>query len=247
MVGAKLKRFAASIFLVNGEAWTTKNFTPRTYLGEPSNIIRILNELACDEVIVSSPGGPSEDVRLLTGQAFMPITYSGGIKSAESALQVIKMGVDKVGISTAAISDFSILSDICELVGQANTTLIVSVQRNGSDWAIWDWGSRSSFQIPLDSWIKGLPINNFSEMFIRSVDRDGSTAGPDLELIDFVRRSYKGNLVYGGGIASQADVMACWARGADCVASSTFLSTYGKYHAPLVGYSAIDQKRLHAN
>ncbi len=246
MVGEELKRFAASIFLKNGEAWTTKKFRPHTYLGEPSNIIRILNELGCDEVMVSAPHGNLEDLRLLTGQSFMPITYSGGIASAESAVQAIKMGFDKVGVSSAALQDESLLSRASELVGQANIVLIVSVLKVSSTWEIWDWKTKRSLQISLQSWLSKLPVDFFSELFVRSVNRDGTNSGPDLELIDFIRLGYKGNLIYGGGIGSESDVFDAWARGASCVASSTFLSTFGKYSAPLVGYPRLEPVGLDA-
>ncbi len=242
-----MKRFAASIFLKNGEAWTTKNFTPFTYLGEPSNIIRILNELGCDEIIVSSISGNSDELRLLTSQSFTPITYSGGINSIESALAFIRLGFDKVGLSSAALSDEGLLRGVAQIVGQANTVLIVSVIRLGSSWVIWDWKAKRSLQVPLESWLEKLPTSFFSELFVRSVDRDGTRSGPDLELIEFLRLRYTGNLIYGGGISSESDVSHAWARGADCVASSTFLSTFGKFSAPLVGYPTLKRVGTDAN
>jgi phosphoribosylformimino-5-aminoimidazole carboxamide ribonucleotide (ProFAR) isomerase len=54
-------------------------------------------------------------------------------------------------------------------------------------------------------------------VILTSVDRDGTLAGPDLELLRGVRSALPGRLTYSGGVAALDDLLAVAAEGADAV------------------------------
>ena len=49
-------------------------------------------------------------------------------------------------------------------------------------------------------------FNKVLEIYITSIDKDGTLNGPDLDLIEYVKNSIKIPTVYGGGISCQDDI-----------------------------------------
>ena len=68
----------------------TINFKKPTYLGDPVNALKIFNRKGIDEMAVldisASKRGVEPDFELLTdmaSEAFMPLSYGGGIKTLD--------------------------------------------------------------------------------------------------------------------------------------------------------------------
>ena len=62
---------------------------------------RVLRE--ADEIVVldigataSAKGPNAESIEAMVSEAFMPVSYGGGVASVETALQLIRLGVDKI-------------------------------------------------------------------------------------------------------------------------------------------------------
>ena len=92
-----------------GELFKTRRFKDPQYLGDPINAVKIFNDLECDELIVvdirATLEGREPDYALIeefASEAFMPLTYGGGIKSVEQIRRILSIGIEKVVISTAA-------------------------------------------------------------------------------------------------------------------------------------------------
>ena len=108
-----MKRLVVSLVLDEQGAWVTHHFRRKTYLGEPSNIIRILNEMKADEVALSwlgvSERERNQTLALISSQASMPLSYAGGISSADQALEVLRLGYEKITLIYAFTFNLSCL------------------------------------------------------------------------------------------------------------------------------------------
>lgn len=228
-------RFAASLFLIGESAWTTRAFEPATYLGEPSNIVRILNEMNCQELLVSSKSQLEHVLRLISDQASMPLCFSGAVTTSSEAQQVARLGYEKISISSAYLDNPAAVGQVAEQLGQASTVLTLAVRKVDGVYMTWDWRSRETVT-ELSKVLNQLPVGDFGELHIRDVERNGSGNGPDFNLASLVRNGFGGNLIFEGGIADFQDVQELWNLGVECVASSTMISTYGPYSAALINY-----------
>ena len=59
----------------------------------------------------------------------MPLTYGGGVKSADDAARLIDLGAEKVAISSAAIDNPAILSKISDRIGQQSVVVVLDVKK----------------------------------------------------------------------------------------------------------------------
>ena len=111
-------RITPCLLIQNGALVKTVTFTNPKYIGDPINAVRIFNEKEADELIVldidATVKGSEPNfalVKKLAAECRMPLCYGGGINSASHALKLIKLGVEKVAVSSAAIRDVKIISE----------------------------------------------------------------------------------------------------------------------------------------
>ena len=103
--------------LHNGGTDQTKRFREPKYVGDP-RAVRIFNEKEVDELIVldinATIQGNEPDYKLisnLAGECRMPLCYGGGVKTSEQLERIIGLGVEKVAISSAAITKLGIITE----------------------------------------------------------------------------------------------------------------------------------------
>ena len=214
----------------------TKDFKRDVYLGEPSNLLRILNELECDEVAISAISTSDQVLKILSNQAGMPLAIGGEVDSAERAVELSRLGFEKISVSSAFFINPEIIAEISSHLGRASTMLTLAVKKVEGKYYLWNWKTRQILPLKLSELLSAETLKDVGELFVRDVSRNGSLAGPDLDLAKLVKEEFGGNLVFEGGIRSTEDVQDLWEIGVDSVLSCSAVSLYGRYRASLIDY-----------
>src|SRR5436190_8164937 len=99
----------------------TVRFKSPTYVGDPINAVRIFNDKQVDELIVldiqATVDGrmpDAEAIAEITGEAFMPVGYGGGIRGVEDAIRLIQLGVEKIVVNSAAVESPAAIHEIAD-------------------------------------------------------------------------------------------------------------------------------------
>lgn len=232
------RRLAASLYLHSGESWTTRAYSKSIYIGEPSTASRIFSELGAHEVFIQTRDSVGDAVTLGTLEiiskvTFIPLTYSGGIASAEDAISVTRLGYEKVAVETLLLSEPKIISDVSRELGASSTIASFSFV----DRKLWSWKTGVKF-----SWKEALKLIDLAQVLgagevkLNAVRLDGSREGPDFDLIRELAPRVHVPLIYQGGIRDVKDVENLWDLGVDCVSSSTWLSSVRPYDAALLSF-----------
>ena len=119
--------------LLDGEGLVkTQNFKNPKYLGDPINTIKIFNEKMADEIsifdIQASVGDKEPNYELIKKLAMecrMPICIGGGISKPSQVERIIKLGVEKVSISSAIFSDANLIKSASEIVGSQSIAVTI--------------------------------------------------------------------------------------------------------------------------
>ena len=221
----------------------TQKFSKPSYLGDPINAVKIFNEKQVDELVLLDIGAtlqkklpPFDLIEKIAGEAFMPVSYGGGVLSIEIAKQLFRLGVEKVIVRSAALEDSHLLHVLSDEFGSSSIVASVDVKKN----------RRGSYKVfcgdkkidKTNSW-PGV-INEFvrqgaGEILLQSVNGDGTLLGPDLELVKSVG-SVSVPLVYAGGVSSLEDIKNILIAGADAVAVGAFFVLHGPHRAMLITY-----------
>lgn len=207
-------RLIPVLLLRNESLVKTIQFQKFTYVGDPCNTIRIFNELEVDELIVlditaSKNGKKPEEVLLrnMANECFMPLAYGGGIKSLDDAKLIFSIGYEKVVINTAAIERPLLISELAEHFG--SQAIIVSIDFK-KDWlnrkSVRSCGGTINNKIDPVVWAKEAERLGAGEIFLTSIDREGTWQGFDEELIKKVVENVSIPVIAHGGAGAMSDV-----------------------------------------
>jgi cyclase len=229
----------------------TLKFKDGKYLGDPINAVRIFNEKEADELMVididATNNNHEPDLKMienLASECRMPLCYAGGIKSLDQAQRIFALGVEKIAVSSAAIQNPSIVSEIASKVGSQSVVVVLDVKKKmfgGYDMYTHN-GKKNVNLNPFDFAIK---MENYGagEIVINSIDNDGVMKGYDLDLIDKVRNSISLPLTVLGGAGDLEDIGGLIRKyGIIGAAAGSLFVFKGKYKAVLINYPNWDEK-----
>ena len=160
----------------------TRTFRNPVYIGDPINTVRIFNEKFVDELVILDIGrsrnnvGPDFDlVRKITAECFMPLGYGGGIRSLEDAKELFSLGIEKVILQTAVISDQRVVSKIANFTGSQSISVSIDVKNDESNVPrVYHAATRKYLDISLGNFMKIVEDNGAGEILLTSVNREGS-------------------------------------------------------------------------
>jgi cyclase len=229
----------------------TVKFGPSKYVGDPINAVKIFNEKEADELIVldidATATGADPDfamIQKLAAECRMPLCYGGGVTTVEQAKRIIGLGVEKVAISAAAMTNPNLISAIAAEVGSQSVVVVLDVKKSlfGKYEVYTRNGQKSTGRSPVEVAQQAEKLGA-GEIVINSIDNDGQMKGYDLDLAAKVREAIRLPMSVLGGAGSLLDigrlVSVCGVVGA--AAGSLFVFK-GSYRAVLINYPDQAQK-----
>lgn len=144
-----------------------------------------------------------EHVERIARGAGVPVQAGGGLRTIEAIDHLVRSGVHRVVIGTAAYRDLDLLD---EAIALARDRVVVSV--DGRDGRLAAAGWLEQTELPVLAAIERLAARGVRRFVYSSIDHDGTLAGPDLDGIRRVAESVRGSFVYSGGVSSLADLRA---------------------------------------
>lgn len=203
------------VLLLRGESLVkTVRFGRFTYVGDPCNTVRIFNELQVDELcvldITATPEGRSPNLALLAdlaSECFMPLAYGGGIRSLADAERILKIGIEKVVINSAAIDQPELISEIATPFGSQAVVVSIDVSRDLLGRAVVrsHAGTRARGLQPV-VWARQAEAMGAGEILLTCIEREGTWSGFDIDLIREVADAVSIPVVAHGGAGSVADI-----------------------------------------
>jgi len=231
----------------------TRKFKQPIYLGDPINAVRIFSEKEVDELIIldidASREGrePNFDlVAEIAGECFMPVAYGGGIRRIDQVQKLIRCGIEKVVINTAATESTSLIRAASDIFGRQAVVGAVDVKKTiFGGYRVVSKSATYEVKIGLEEHIQNLIDAGVGEIFLNSVDRDGMMDGYDLHLIRSVTQGVSVPVVACGGAGKIEHLsQAVHEGGATAVAAGSMFVFHGKLRAVLINYpQGIDLKR----
>lgn len=160
-------------------------------------------------------------------RAFIPLTVGGGVRSTEEMRDVLRAGADKVSLNTAAVADPTLIGRCAARFGsQAVVVAIDARQRSGAGpdpaWEVVVKGGREATDLDAVAWAERVVELGAGELLVTSIDRDGTGAGFDTDLLHAITRRVSVPVIASGGAAGPADfVAAVRDGGADAVLAAS--------------------------
>lgn len=138
---------------------------------------------------------------------FVPICMGGGLKNLKDVEKAFKSGADKVFINTGAFKRPDLISKLIRIYGSQCIVGSVEAKKVGKEFIAFINNGREPTNLKAEEWALRLEKAGVGEIFLTSVDRDGTKKGLDLELIKKIRNKIKIPLVVSGGTKEINDII----------------------------------------
>lgn len=228
-------------------------FTGHRYIGDPMNAVKIFNEKEVDELVFldvgATPSGAEPNFSLIQDiatEAFMPLAYGGGVSSVEHVGRLIRIGVEKVILNTAALVRPAFIREAADLAGSSSVVVGIDVRRSvfGRYEVVSSCGAKKTGRDPVE-WAAEVAALGAGEILLTSVDREGTMKGYDVDLVRAVTSAVHVPVIASGGAGGLDDFLkAVEQGGAAAVSAGNMFVFHGKHRAVLITYP--DYRELEA-
>ncbi len=187
----------------NAAVYTGVNFEDLEYTGDPVEMAKQYNAAGADELVflditASAEGRETmlDTVERVADTCFIPLLVGGGIRTRADIKETLRAGADKVSINTGAIKSPELIETGADAFGSQCIVISIDAKRRfderGEHYVSVDgescWfectikGGREGTGRDVIEWATEAETRGAGELFINSIDRDGTKDGYDLPL-----------------------------------------------------------------
>lgn len=167
-------------------------------------------------------------------RAFVPLTVGGGVRSVAEMRDVLRAGADKVSLNTAAVAAPDLVRRCSRRFGSQAVVVAIDARRRGAaerragsaavdearagdapraggprpTWEVVVKGGREPTGLDALAWAVRVVELGAGELLVTSIDRDGTQAGYDTDLLRAIADAVPVPLVASGGAAGPSDFVA---------------------------------------
>ena len=160
-----------------------------------------------------------ELVRETAEHVFVPLAVGGGMRSVDDIRHALRSGADKICMNTAAVHQPELISEAAKLFGsQCVVVAIETIRQSDGKWKAFTDNGREHTGLDAYEWAMRCVDLGAGELFLTSVDRDGTFKGFDLEFIQLLSKKVGVPVVAHGGCGSVEDAVEVAKLGVDGIA-----------------------------
>src|SRR5690606_36666908 len=107
------------------------------YLGDPINAVKIFNGKYVDELCILASTASKQNkepqfnlLKDIAVQAFMPLSYGGGITNMDQIKKLFKMGYEKVILNTSFINNPKLITEASSFAGSQSVVVSIDIKRS---------------------------------------------------------------------------------------------------------------------
>lgn len=201
------------------------------------------HDLRRDDLQQRYQGTSALDVlREVAKVCFMPLAFGGRVCTLEDISCRLEAGADKVVINTAALDDPEFVQEASRRFGAQCIVVSIDAARrpDGRYEVMAEDGQRATGLEPA-GWAREAQRLGAGEIFLNSVDRDGSAKGYDLELVRRVTDSVQIPVIACGGVGKYADFAPGVLDGGATAVAAANIYHFFESSYPLAKQACIDE------
>ncbi len=196
-------------------------FVDLTDEGDPPELAQRYAAEGADEIVFldidAAPDGRGtllEVVERTARRAFVPLTVGGGVRSVTEMRDVLRAGADKVSFNTAAVRDPDLVRRCARRFGSQAVVVAIDARRRAGPedgrggWEVVVKGGREPTGLDALEWARRAVASGAGELLVTSIDRDGTGAGFDTQLLREIADRVSVPVIASGGAAGPADFVA---------------------------------------
>jgi imidazole glycerol-phosphate synthase subunit HisF len=212
------------------------NFVGLRDAGDPVELAARYDAEGADELVFLDITASSDardtivDVVARTAeQVFIPFTVGGGVRDADDVRRLLRAGADKVSLNTRAVSSPEIVAQGADEFGSQCIVVAIDARRAQRGWEVYTHGCRKPTGLDAVSWAEEVVALGAGEILLTSMDRDGTKAGYDCELLRAVVAAVPVPVIASGGVGTLEHLYEGLADGGASAVLAASIFHFGQY------------------
>jgi imidazole glycerol-phosphate synthase subunit HisF len=142
-------------------------------------------------------------LKALSEGCFVPIAAGGGVCTIEHARLLLRSGADKVVVNSALYENNDFISLLASEFGQQCVVASMDIKRTpeGMYEAMSECGSKQHAGTAAH-WVEKVARNAVGEIYLNSIDQDGTGQGYHLQLLDLLPKNMSKPVILAGGVGN---------------------------------------------
>ena len=239
----KRPRIIPTLLIDNGMMVKTVKFQNPRYLGDVIKAVRIFNRKGMDELCIldisATKNVSAPNLELLhdiATEAFMPLSYGGGICDMDHIKRLFRTGYEKVILNTCLVKKPNLIREAVKYAGSQSIVASIDVKTDifGREICMIEDGHIKirKTAVELARYAQELGVG---EILLTSINDEGSMNGYNLKLVRRISDAVSIPVTANGGAGSLEDIKNVLTKGhADAAAGGSFFVFYGRKRAVLI-------------
>lgn len=163
-----------------------------------------------DEIIILDTTKQHKDIKKfalavekIVEGTFIPVAAGGGIKCLEDAALLFKSGADKIVINTALIENPSFVKELIKHYGSQSIVASIDYRIVNGVTELYINDGTKKVDISYVDYLIHLVNLEVGELYLNSIDRDGTGFGYDYSLVALTREYLKTPIILAGGAGNE--------------------------------------------
>lgn len=145
----------------------------------------------------------AEAVKEVISNVFIPVSVGGGIRSLSDADLLLKSGADKIILNTPLYSDKKLVNQLVKKYGSQFVVGSVDYKIEDKNNVVFIENGSKKVEMNFSKYLNYLDTLNIGEIYLNSIDRDGTGQGFDLINLNSVLNTVKCPLIIAGGAGNE--------------------------------------------
>jgi cyclase len=219
------KRIIPCLDVKDGRTVKGMNFLNLRDAGDPIELATRYSDEGADELVFLDIGATIEGrstfldiVRRIAQAIQIPFTVGGGMASLDDIRRALDAGADKISLNSAILKNPELLDEAASCVGSQSIVAAIDAKRHSGKWIVWSKAGTVQTNLDAIAWAQKAQAHGAGELLVTSMDRDGTQAGYDLELLKAISSSVSIPLIASGGAGTLEHLAEAFNQGhADAV------------------------------
>ncbi len=207
------KRIIPCLDVKNGRVVKGVHFENLRDAGDPVEAASRYDAQGADEVTYLDIAATQENrgtlislVERTAACVFAPLTVGGGVRSEAEMVALLRAGADKVSVNSAAVADPGLVDRLSAVAGAQALVVAIDVKRrpgtSPQQWEVHVAGGTRPTGVEGIAWAREVAARGAGELLLTSMDRDGTRAGYDLDLLERVCAAVSIPVIASGGVGT---------------------------------------------
>ena len=146
----------------------------------------------------------SKTLERIVDDVFIPVSAGGGIRSIKDAEVLFNSGADKVVSNTVLVEDRELVVKLIKKFG--SQSIVASIDHRGD--GVFVNNGTIKLDINLKEHLKNVELLGVGEIYLNSIDRDGTGFGYDLDIVKKVAKNITTPLIVAGGAGNESHLLS---------------------------------------